>query len=48
MEAETLREAASLIVMNLSEQANAQPDRAEQFMATSQGVMDRMEKVLKL
>ena len=48
MEAETLREAASLIVMNLSEQANAQPDRAEQLMATGQGVMDRMQKVLKL
>jgi hypothetical protein len=48
MEADTLREAASLIVMNLNEQANAKPDRAEQFMATSQGVMDRMEKVLKL
>lgn len=48
MEAETLREAASLIVMNLSEQANAQPDRAEQLMATGQGVMDRMQKVMKL
>ncbi|MBP6999846.1 MAG: PLxRFG domain-containing protein [Tepidiphilus sp.] len=48
MGAETLREAASLIVMNLSEQANAQPDRAEQLMATGQGVMDRMQKVMKL
>lgn len=48
MEAETLREAASLIVTNLSEQANTQPDRTEQLMATGQGVMDRMQKVMKL
>jgi hypothetical protein len=48
MEAPTLRDAASLIVASLNEQANASPDRATQLMATGQGITDRMQKVMKL